>query len=285
VTCDDFAQAIADANPDSALAQHLPAFKRWYGQAGTPRVTARGSWDAATQRYTLELEQATRGEPQVIPVRMGLLGADNAPLPLRLEGEANDYLGKGLSGGRIVVVPHREALFDPAQTCLVGNVALYGATGGDVNIRGLAGERFGVRNSGARVVVEGVGHHGCEYMTGGVVVVLGRTGRNFAAGMSGGLAFVYDIDGKFDRRVNRSLVEVGPVDQPADCALLRRMVEDHATRTGSARAQQLLADWDESLARFVKVISTEYRKVLEEREELGSAVRSEDLPVVTAAQG
>jgi glutamate synthase domain-containing protein 2/glutamate synthase domain-containing protein 1/glutamate synthase domain-containing protein 3 len=204
---------------------------------------------------------------------------------LRLEGEANDYLGKGLSGGRIVVVPHREALFDPAQTCLVGNVALYGATGGDVNIRGLAGERFGVRNSGARVVVEGVGHHGCEYMTGGVVVVLGRTGRNFAAGMSGGLAFVYDIDGKFDRRVNRSLVEVGPVDQPADCALLRRMVEDHATRTGSARAQQLLADWDESLARFVKVISTEYRKVLEEREELGSAVRSEDLPVVTAAQG
>ncbi len=188
-------------------------------------------------------------------------------LSLSLEGEANDYLGKGMSGGRIVVAPHREARYDPAETCLVGNVALYGATGGEVFVRGMAGERFAVRNSGAHVVVEGVGDHGCEYMTGGLVVVLGRTGRNFAAGMSGGQAYVWNRDGAFERRVNRTLVELGPVTDEADRVLLRRMLEAHLILTGSQRARSALDDWEAVSSRFVKVIATEYRKVMEEREE------------------
>src|SRR5439155_13733514 len=127
-------------------------------------------------------------------------------ITLVLEGDANDYLGKGLSGGRIVAFPPREATFAAEQNVLVGNVVLYGATGGDAYLRGLAGERFAVRNSGARAVVEGVGDHGCEYMTGGRVVVIGQTGRNFAAGMSGGVAYVLDVDGDFRGRVNRDMV-------------------------------------------------------------------------------
>jgi glutamate synthase domain-containing protein 3 len=184
---------------------------------------------------------------------------------LRLEGEANDYLGKGLSGGRLAVVPPR-ALRVPGTTCLVGNVALYGATGGEVYVAGTAGERFGVRNSGARVVVEGVGDHGCEYMTGGLVVVLGPTGRNFAAGMSGGLAFVLD-EGGFEQHVNRGMVELGPLRSPAERAAVRHLVEEHARLTGSPRARALLDAWDETLRRLVRVIPTEYRRILEERAE------------------
>ncbi|HEY3357325.1 MAG TPA: glutamate synthase large subunit [Polyangia bacterium] len=209
-----------------------------------------------------------------------------AGLSLHLEGEANDYLGKSLSGGRLVVVPHRD-LRAPAATCLVGNVALYGATGGEVFIAGTAGERFAVRNSGARVVVEGVGDHGCEYMTGGLVVVLGPTGRNFAAGMSGGLAFVLD-EGGFERHVNRGMVELGPLRSQVERDVVRRLVEDHARLTGSPRARALLEAWDETLRRLVRIIPTEYRRILEERAEdagVGEAVPEALAGVLDAEAG
>jgi glutamate synthase domain-containing protein 3 len=185
---------------------------------------------------------------------------------LVLEGETNDYFGKGLSGGRLIVYPPAGSLFIPEETTIVGNVSLYGATGGEVFVRGVAGERFAVRNSGAVAVVEGVGDHGCEYMTGGVVVVLGKTGRNFAAGMSGGVAFVLNEDEAFERQCNRSLVELEPVEVRSDRALLKKLIERHARYTGSARAKQLLAEWEESVSRFVRVMPVEYKRVLEQRE-------------------
>jgi glutamate synthase domain-containing protein 3 len=183
-------------------------------------------------------------------------------LSLELEGEANDYVGKGLSGGRLVVRAPRGALFLPDETVIVGNTVLYGATSGEAYFGGLAGERFAVRNSGARAVVEGVGDHGCEYMTGGVVVVLGRTGRNFAAGMSGGMAFVFDEGRSFEGRCNREMVELGSVLDADDRDLLRRLVEQHARYTGSPRARHLLARWEQVLRHFVLVMPTEYRKAL-----------------------
>ncbi|PYP78590.1 MAG: glutamate synthase large subunit [Gemmatimonadetes bacterium] len=185
---------------------------------------------------------------------------------LTLEGEANDYMGKGLSGGRIVVYPPKVSRFDPAEAILVGNVALYGATSGDVYLNGVAGERFAVRNSGATAVVEGVGDHGCEYMTGGVVVVLGKTGRNFAAGMSGGVAFALNLDQKFERRCNTSMVALEAVEEESDIALLKKLISRHARYTGSARARRVLANWDAMLPKFVRVMPTEYRKALEARE-------------------
>ncbi len=193
-------------------------------------------------------------------------GAFLAPgLSLTLDGDANDYLGKGMSGGRIVVRPPQGTTFDPAENVIAGNTLLYGATGGEAFLSGKAGERFAVRNSGARAVVEGVGDHGCEYMTGGTVVVLGRTGRNFAAGMSGGVAFVYDADNTFAERTNRDGVLLEAVEHPGDVQTLREMIEAHARHTSSARAQNILGDWETMLPRFVKVISVEYKKLLETR--------------------
>jgi len=192
-------------------------------------------------------------------------------LHLEVEGEANDYVGKGLSGGRLVIRPPRGAQFIPDETVIVGNTVLYGATGGEAYFGGVAGERFAVRNSGAVAVVDGVGDHGCEYMTGGVVVVLGRTGRNFAAGMSGGLAFVLDESGELERHCNRALVELGPVADASDRALLRRLVEHHARYTGSARAKHALARWDQTLRHFVRVISLEYKRALAQGASLGAA--------------
>jgi glutamate synthase domain-containing protein 3 len=183
-------------------------------------------------------------------------------LALELEGEANDYVGKGLSGGRLVVRAPRGALFLPDETVIVGNTVLYGATSGEAYFGGVAGERFAVRNSGALAVVEGVGNHGCEYMTGGVVVVLGRTGRNFAAGMSGGTAFVLDESNSFERYCNREMVELGPVTDAGDRDTLRRLVEQHARYTGSPRARHLLARWEQTLRHFVLVMPTEYRHAL-----------------------
>ena len=183
----------------------------------------------------------------------------------RIEGEANDYLGKGLSGARLVVVPPRTATFVPKENIIIGNVALYGATSGEAYIRGQAGERFAVRNSGARAVVEGVGDHGCEYMTGGRVVVLGPTGRNFAAGMSGGIAYV--LDGTRDFRKDRcnlemvELIEMSDADAD-DLAELRYLIERHHEYTGSATARWVLDDWERALAEFVKVMPTEYRNAL-----------------------
>ena len=184
---------------------------------------------------------------------------------LTLEGESNDYLGKGLSGGRIIVFPPRGSTFVPEETILVGNTVLYGATSGDAFFYGMAGERFAVRNSGAHAVIEGVGDHGCEYMTGGVVVVLGATGRNFAGGMSGGLAFVLNEDGKFEQRCNLGMVELEPVREEADIAVLRDLIRRHAEYTGSRKAKSVLEHWDAVLPRFLKVFPIEYRKVLEAR--------------------
>ncbi|MFI5304081.1 MAG: glutamate synthase large subunit [Nitrospiria bacterium] len=185
---------------------------------------------------------------------------------LTLEGESNDYLGKGMSGGQIVVFPPKGSIFKPEDTIIVGNTLLYGATGGEVFIYGLAGERFAVRNSGASAVVEGVGDHGCEYMTGGVVIVLGKTGRNFAAGMSGGIAYVFNEEKGFERLCNLSMVELESVTQNEDKILLKNLIEKHARLTNSNKAMRILKEWETSLSKFVKVISVEYRKILEQRQ-------------------
>ncbi|WP_420846488.1 glutamate synthase large subunit [Nocardioides solisilvae] len=184
-------------------------------------------------------------------------------MTLRLEGDANDYVGKGLSGGRIVVRPDRAAAFDASQQVIAGNTIGYGATSGSIFLRGQAGERFCVRNSGATAVVEGVGDHGCEYMTGGRVVVLGPTGRNFAAGMSGGYAFVLDLD---EGRVNRELVELAPVTGDS-VAELEAILRDHLEETGSTVAAGLLAEWPQAVARFTEVMPSDYKRVLEARAE------------------
>jgi glutamate synthase (NADPH) large chain len=178
-----------------------------------------------------------------------------------LEGDANDYWGKGLSGGKLIAYPPRAAMFAPEENIIIGNVALYGATSGEAYVRGVAGERFGVRNSGAHAVVEGVGDHACEYMTGGRVVVLGRTGRNFAAGMSGGVAFVLDVDGQFHRRCNVDMVELERLGA-ADAALAGDLIDRHVACTGSAYAARILAAWHLMQARFVKVMPRDYKRVL-----------------------
>jgi glutamate synthase (NADPH/NADH) large chain len=185
-------------------------------------------------------------------------------ITLELTGAANDYLGKGLSGGRIVVNTPEEAGYDPAENVVAGNVGLYGATEGEVYVNGVAGERFGVRNSGVKAVVEGVGDHGCEYMTGGIVAVLGDTGRNFAAGMSGGVAYVYDPDDRLDDRVNRGMVSVSATLDESDERVLRRLVENHRAYTGSDRAADLLDDWTAALDDFVRVFPDAYANVIAE---------------------
>ena len=182
-------------------------------------------------------------------------------ITLSLEGDANDYVGKGLSGGRIAVFPPRDATFAAEDNVIAGNVALYGATSGEAYIRGIAGERFAVRNSGATAVVEGVGDHGCEYMTGGRVVVLGRTGRNFAAGMSGGIAFVLDATREFEARCNPAMVDLEPLDR-ADRDLLHDLVTRHVAATGSHLGTRLLFDWDTSWPLFVKVMPRDYKRAI-----------------------
>ncbi len=194
---------------------------------------------------------------------------------LTLEGDANDYVGKGLSGGRIIVYPPRVSTFVPEDNILVGNVVLYGATGGEAFFNGMAGERFAVRNSGATAVVEGVGDHGCEYMTKGLVVVLGRTGKNFAAGMSGGIAYVLDETGEFRHRsCNRSGVDLDPMTDPRDVDLVRSLIVKHAEATGSPRARWILENWYVMLPKFVKVFPHEFKRVL-------GVPRSADMPPVT----
>ncbi len=184
-------------------------------------------------------------------------------MTLTLEGDANDYIGKGLSGGRIVVYPPREATFTPEENVIVGNVAFYGATGGEAFIRGVAGERFCVRNSGVHAVVEGVGDHGCEYMTGGRVVVLGATGRNFAAGMSGGVAYVLDEAGAFARSCNPEMVSLSRLEDPEEIAAVRGLIEQHVRHTQSARGRAALEGWKEWAGRFVRVMPNDYRRVID----------------------
>jgi glutamate synthase (ferredoxin) len=191
-------------------------------------------------------------------------------ITLTLEGDANDYLGKGLSGGKIVLTPPREATFVAEENVITGNVAFYGATSGEAYIRGIAGERFCVRNSGVTAVVEGLGDHGCEYMTGGRVVVIGRTGRNFAAGMSGGVAYVLDesgeggaVGGGFERVCNKEMVQLFPLSNPDEAAQVKRLLERHVEYTGSPRAAALLADWQTTVGRFIRVVPNDYRRVIE----------------------
>jgi glutamate synthase domain-containing protein 2/glutamate synthase domain-containing protein 1/glutamate synthase domain-containing protein 3 len=181
---------------------------------------------------------------------------------MTLEGDSNDYWGKGLSGGKLVVYPPRQSTFAAEENVIIGNVSLYGATGGEAYVRGVAGERFAVRNSGASAVVEGVGDHGCEYMTAGRVAVLGRTGRNFAAGMSGGIAYVFDADDVFGGRCNRDMVELEPLDEADDIDFVRTMLRRHVRYTRSSLAANLLANWDAARERFVKVIPRDYKRVL-----------------------
>ncbi|OYU68440.1 MAG: hypothetical protein CFE45_42760, partial [Burkholderiales bacterium PBB5] len=197
-----------------------------------------------------------------------------------LSGEANDYTGKGLSGGRSAVRPSIDFRGDATKNIIIGNTALYGATSGEAFFRGVAGERFAVRLSGATTVVEGTGDHGCEYMTGGTVVVLGKTGRNFAAGMSGGIAYVFDEDGQFHKRCNTAQValdKVLPADEQAasvdraiwhkdeaDELLLKKLIEQHHSWTGSLRAREILDDWAQARAKFIKVFPNEYKRALGE---------------------
>jgi glutamate synthase (NADPH/NADH) large chain len=217
-----------------------------------------------------------------------------AGVTLDLEGEANDYVGKGLSGGKLIIRPPQESKVEAENAIIVGNTVLYGAIAGECYFRGVAGERFAVRNSGAVAVVEGTGDHGCEYMTGGVVVVIGQTGRNFAAGMSGGIAYVLDEAGDFGKRCNLSMVDLEPVEAEEDLMVslhhhggdletkgridvmadmsgkdeerLRQLITNHLNYTGSTRAKAILDDWEAYRTRFVKVMPVEYRRALREME-------------------
>ncbi|MGA2720194.1 MAG: glutamate synthase subunit alpha, partial [Candidatus Acidiferrales bacterium] len=181
---------------------------------------------------------------------------------LTLEGDGNDYVGKGLSGGKVIVYHSRKSEFVLEENILIGNVCLYGATSGEAYFGGMAGERFAVRNSGATAVVEGVGDHGCEYMTNGLIVVLGRTGRNFAAGMTGGNAYVLDRDADFALRCNRAEVDLEPVVHQKDIELLHKLISRHCEYTGSPQAKWILENWEATLPQFVKVFPHEYKRVL-----------------------
>ena len=198
---------------------------------------------------------------------------------LTVTGDANDYVGKGLSGGKVIVKPPAESKFAAEENVIIGNVALYGATSGEAYFRGVAAERFAVRNSGASTVVEGVGDHGCEYMTGGRAVILGETGRNFAAGMSGGIAYIFDPNERFIANVNLDLVEVDQIKETADIDELKTLIETHTKLTQSAVGQRILDDWDEQVKLFKKVIPTMYRLALERK----SAEAERDNPTSEAA--
>jgi glutamate synthase domain-containing protein 3 len=189
-------------------------------------------------------------------------------ITLTVAGDANDYTGKGLSGGKIAVFPSPDVVaggFVAEEHVIVGNVSLYGATAGKAFFRGKGGERFCVRNSGALAVVEGVGDHGCEYMTGGIMICLGETGRNFAAGMSGGIAYIYDPDGKFPARCNMGLVGLEPVDTPEESEELKGYIQEHIDMTQSSLGQDMVDNWDDRVGKFVKVYPHDYKRVIEER--------------------
>ena len=198
---------------------------------------------------------------------------------LELEGDANDYVGKGLSGGRLIIYPPRSAVFKAEENVLIGNVCLYGATGGTCYFRGVAAERFAVRNSGATAVVEGIGDHGCEYMTGGRVLILGGTGRNFAAGMSGGIAYVLDMNQDFESKINTEMVEVSGLEDPSEIAYVRGLIEDHHHYTGSELAARILLDFTRALSRFIKVLPTDYKRVMEEEAAKAEAAKKAEYPL------
>lgn len=247
-------------NTDRALGATLSYhISKRYGEAGLPQdtihVNIRGS---AGQSF----------------------GAFLAPgVTLELEGDANDYVGKGLSGGRLIVYPPRNAVYRAEENVLIGNVCLYGATRGTCFFRGIAAERFCVRNSGATAVVEGVGDHACEYMTGGRVLVLGSTGRNFAAGMSGGIAYVLDIHQDFEQKVNQEMVELSSIEEPEEIAYVRGLIEDHHHYTGSELAARILLDFTRALPRFVKVMPVDYKRVLLEEKAKAAEKKKSEYPL------
>lgn len=192
-------------------------------------------------------------------------------ITIRVEGDANDYVGKGLSGGKIILYPPRQSTFKAEENVIAGNVILYGATSGEAYIRGIVAERFAVRNSGANAVVEGIGDHGCEYMTGGRVVILGATGRNFGAGMSGGIAYVLDRTSDFHKRCNTETFELEPVSDSDDILELQALIRNHQRYTDSPVAEEILANWEKSLRMFVKVMPTDYKRVLTARAQASAA--------------
>lgn len=203
-------------------------------------------------------------------------------ITLSLEGDSNDYVGKGLSGGKIIVAPSDKATFKPEENIIIGNVGFYGATAGEAYIRGIAGERFCVRNSGVNAVVEGVGDHGCEYMTGGRVIILGKTGRNFAAGMSGGIAYVLDLDGTFINRCNLEMVLLDRVEDLSEAEEMKGMIERHAAYTRSEWALSILGNWSENLPKFVKVIPKDYKRMMDAMERMTAAGMSGEEAVMAA---
>jgi glutamate synthase (ferredoxin) len=220
-------------------------------------VTRRWGGKGFTKPDTIQLNfRGTAGQ--------SLMAFGSHGVTVRVEGDVNDYCGKGLSGGKVIVHPPREATFKPEENIIAGNVCLYGATGGELFLNGRAGERFCVRNSGAVAVVEGVGDHGCEYMTGGRAVILGSTGRNFAAGMSGGIAYVLDESGKFPAKVNKEMVELEEFADAEEQEFVRKLIEQHVEYTGSPRGRQVLDHWDEMAPKFVKVMPVDYKRALAE---------------------
>ncbi len=260
-TCDIFDEALLPAA--------RPAIEE--GKAVTLHATIRNTDRAAGTRlsYHIARRYGHTGLPEdTLTVNLkGTAGQSFGAflakgVTFNLQGQANDYVGKGLSGGKIVITPFEGSPYEPCHNIIAGNVLLYGATGGKVFIRGRVGERFAVRNSGAQAVIEGAGDHCCEYMTGGCVVVLGRTGHNFGAGMSGGFAYVWDEMHLFDRYCNLDMIDLDPVTEQEDIQRLRGLIEEHALRTGSQRAKAILADFDNALPNFVKVYPMEYRRVL-----------------------
>ena len=204
-------------------------------------------------------------------------------ITLNLEGDSNDYVGKGLSGGKLIVYPPRASTFVAEDNIIIGNVALYGATSGEAYIRGRAGERFAVRNSGAMAVVEGVGDHGCEYMTGGRVVVLGATGRNFAAGMSGGIAYVFDTTGSFSRRCNPGFVDLEPLEQTDDLEIVKNLIAQHLQHTDSRFAARILDDWSSAVTRFVKVMPRDFKRVLKAQRQAEAEGRTAEFSELVGA--
>jgi len=253
---DESEKAIADGTPvkiecdvvntDRALGTTLSnKVSKKYGEAGLPKDTIHINM------------RGSAGQS---------LGAFMAPgITVELEGDANDYVGKGLSGGRLIVYPPKVSTFKSEENIIVGNVCLYGATSGEAYFRGIAAERFAVRNSGAYAVVEGVGDHGCEYMTGGRVVILGSTGRNFAAGMSGGITYVLDVDGDFKSKCNTESVELGPITEAEEIAAVKGLIENHKHYTGSEHAAKILDAWSDYLPKLVRVMPSDYKAVLEKQ--------------------
>lgn len=230
---------------------------------------------ASTLSYYIALKYGEPGLPDGSSININLSGSAGQSfcaflangINVRLIGDANDYVGKSLSGGTVVITPPIESPFESHLNVIVGNVCLYGATSGKAFFRGIASERFCVRNSGVTAVVEGVGDHGCEYMTGGLVVILGLTGRNFAAGMSGGISYVYDIDGSFKGKVNAETVELLPLEHSADQDVVKQCLVEFYEHTSSVIAKEMLATWPAICEKFVKVFPYEYQRALKAQEE------------------